>query len=150
MVASGSRTMLAGSLSSCIAGFLLSCRFSQSFGPRRSCIGTGPVFVATGVGNRTRGEGAADRNGTAGVDPADEHGESALGCATHSRRTAQAWVQCRSINRREWDGPAVLPVVFAKESPRSIPQSPYFIGDSKSAIATNARDLQESTPAIAS
>jgi hypothetical protein len=26
------------------------------------------------------------------VDPADEHGESALGCATHSRRTTQARV----------------------------------------------------------
>src|ERR1700730_9719238 len=45
MVASGSRTMIAGSLSSCIAGFLLSCRFSQSSGPRHSCVGTGPAFA---------------------------------------------------------------------------------------------------------
>src|SRR5258707_3227971 len=36
MVASGSRTMIAGSLSSCIAGFHQSCRFSQSSGRRRS------------------------------------------------------------------------------------------------------------------
>src|SRR6202035_4473126 len=28
----------------------LSCRFSQSSGPRYSCIGTGPAFAATGVG----------------------------------------------------------------------------------------------------
>src|ERR1039458_8359493 len=52
MVASGSRTMIAGSLSSCIAGFLLSCRFSQSSDPRHSCVGTAPAFAATGVGSR--------------------------------------------------------------------------------------------------
>jgi hypothetical protein len=49
--------MIDGSLSSCIAGFHQSCRFSQSFGPRRSCVGTGPAFAATGVGNRVDGEG---------------------------------------------------------------------------------------------
>src|SRR5580692_11880334 len=49
--------MIAGSLSSCIAGFLLSCRFSRSSGPRRSCVGTGPAFAATGVGSRARWEG---------------------------------------------------------------------------------------------
>src|SRR6266850_6391913 len=57
MVASGSRTMIAGSLSSCIAGLHQSCRFSQSSGPRPSCVGTGPAFAATGVGNRVDGEG---------------------------------------------------------------------------------------------
>src|SRR6202165_5846053 len=46
MGASGSRTMSAGSLSSCIAGFHQSCRFSQSSGPRRWCVGTGPAFAA--------------------------------------------------------------------------------------------------------
>src|SRR6202045_4945570 len=49
--------MIDGSLSSCIAGFHQSCRISQSFGPRRSCVGTGPAFAATGVGNRVHGEG---------------------------------------------------------------------------------------------
>ncbi len=39
--------MTAGSLSCCIAGFHQSCRFSQSSGPRRSCVGTGPAFAAT-------------------------------------------------------------------------------------------------------
>src|SRR6267142_6129447 len=57
MVASGSRTMIAGSLSSCIAGFHRSCRFSSSSGPRRSCVGIGPAFAATGVGNRAHREG---------------------------------------------------------------------------------------------
>src|ERR1700687_215481 len=36
------------------------------------------------------GRATADRHGAARVDPADEHGESALGRATHPRRTAQA------------------------------------------------------------
>src|ERR1700726_4483831 len=60
LVASGSRTMIAGSLSSCIAGFLLSCRFSQSSSPRHSCVGTGPAFAATGVGSRAHWEGDRD------------------------------------------------------------------------------------------
>jgi hypothetical protein len=34
----------------------------------------------------------SDRHGAARIDPADEHGESALGCATHPRRTARARV----------------------------------------------------------
>src|ERR1700720_876366 len=53
-----SRTMIAGSLSSYIAGF----RFSRSSGPRRSCVGTGPAFAATGVGSRVHWEG--DRRST--------------------------------------------------------------------------------------
>jgi hypothetical protein len=57
MVASGSRTMIAGSLSSCIAGFHQSGRLSQSSGPRRSCVGIGPAFAATGVGSRAHWEG---------------------------------------------------------------------------------------------
>src|ERR1700730_18983325 len=36
------------------------------------------------------GRATADRHGAARIDPADEHGESALGRATHPRRTAQA------------------------------------------------------------
>ena len=38
------------------------------------------------------GRAAADRDGAPRTDPADEHGESALGCATHPWRTAQARV----------------------------------------------------------
>src|SRR5271169_4807396 len=34
----------------------------------------------------------ANRDRTARADPPDERGEFALGCAAHSRRTAQAWV----------------------------------------------------------
>src|SRR6202521_2670783 len=49
--------MIAGSLSNCIVGFRQSCRFSQSSGPRRSCVGTGPAFAATGVGSRAHREG---------------------------------------------------------------------------------------------
>src|SRR5258705_9324346 len=54
--------MIAGSLSSCIAGFRQSCRFSPSSGPRRSCVGIGPAFAATGVGSRVHWE--ADRRST--------------------------------------------------------------------------------------
>src|SRR5258705_9620365 len=39
-----------------------------------------------------RGRAPANRDGIARADPANEHGECALGCATHPRRTAQAWV----------------------------------------------------------
>jgi hypothetical protein len=42
--------------------FLLSCRFSQSSGPRHSSVGTGPAFAATGVGSRAHREG--DRRST--------------------------------------------------------------------------------------
>src|SRR5258707_13308517 len=38
------------------------------------------------------GRATADRNGAVRVDPADERRKSALGRATHSRRTAQARV----------------------------------------------------------
>src|SRR6266851_2957405 len=34
----------------------------------------------------------ANRDGIARADPANEHGEPALGCAAYPRRTAQAWV----------------------------------------------------------
>src|SRR6202049_4986276 len=50
------------------------------------------------------GRATADRNEAARVDPADEHGESALGCATHSRRTAQARVGGRAVGRRQVHG----------------------------------------------
>src|SRR5215831_10923154 len=54
--------MIAGSLSSCIAGFHQSCQSLPSSGPRRSCVGTGPVFAATGAGSRDLQE--ADRRST--------------------------------------------------------------------------------------
>jgi hypothetical protein len=57
MVASGSRTMIAGSLSGCIAGFRRSCRFSRSSGPRRWCVGIGLAFAAIGGGDRPHWEG---------------------------------------------------------------------------------------------
>src|SRR5258706_8352363 len=50
------------------------------------------------------GRAPANRDRIARADPADEHGEPALGCATYPRRTAQAWIQRRSINRRQVHG----------------------------------------------
>jgi hypothetical protein len=55
-------TTIAGSLSSCIAGFRQSCGFSPSSGPIRSCVGIGPAFAATGAGSRAHWE--ADRRST--------------------------------------------------------------------------------------
>src|ERR1700723_3971876 len=52
------------------------------------------------------GRAATDRNGAAGADPANEHGEPALGCASHPRRTAQARVRDRAVERRQVHGQA--------------------------------------------
>ena len=49
-------------------------------------------------------EVASTRRATAdrdGLDPADERRKSALGRATHSRRTAQAGVRGRAVKRRQ-------------------------------------------------
>src|SRR5205807_6716900 len=50
-----------------------------------------------------------DRRGPARADPADERGKPAVGSAAHPWRAAQARLRGRSVERREWDGPAVLP-----------------------------------------
>jgi hypothetical protein len=99
MVASGLRTMIAGSSSSCIAGFLRSCRLSRSSGPRHSCVRTGPAFAATGVGSRATGRATADRHRAARIDPADERRKSALGRATHPRKRAQSMKQSSRSHR---------------------------------------------------
>src|SRR5450759_3808684 len=56
------------------------------------------------------GRAAADRDGPECADPADEHGESALGCAAYPRRTAQARFCSRSIKRRLWSSDVDLQV----------------------------------------
>jgi|SRR5450755_155466 hypothetical protein len=48
----------------------------------------------------------ADRDRAASIDPADERRKSALGCATHPRRTAQTRVSGRAIERRQIYGQA--------------------------------------------
>src|ERR1700748_1361032 len=50
------------------------------------------------------GRATADRHGAARVDPADERRKSALGRATHPRRTAQARVGDRAIERCQVHG----------------------------------------------
>src|ERR1700676_55088 len=52
------------------------------------------------------GRAATDRDGTARADPANEHGEPALGRATHPRRTALARVRDRAVERRQVHGQA--------------------------------------------
>ena len=87
MVASGSRTMIAGSLSSCIAA---GCHNRPARDARALAQGRLSLLLALEVA--PTGRATADRHGAARIDPAHEHGESALGRATHSRRTAQARV----------------------------------------------------------
>src|ERR1700738_4892640 len=50
------------------------------------------------------GRATADRHGAARIDPADERRKSALGRATHPRRTAQARVCDRAVERRQVHG----------------------------------------------
>ena len=85
--------MIAGSFSSCIAGFHQSCRFSQSSGLRRSCGGTGRLSSLLALEIELAGRAPADLDRAACADTASQHGESTLGCTTHPRRTAQAWVE---------------------------------------------------------
>src|SRR5438034_7939812 len=52
---------------------------------------------------------AADRRGTARVDPADKRGKFAVGSAAHPWRTTQARLRSRSVERREIHGQAMRP-----------------------------------------
>src|ERR1700731_4295216 len=52
------------------------------------------------------GRAAADRDGIARADPADEHREPTLGRAAHPRRITQARPRRRSIKRRQIHGQA--------------------------------------------
>src|SRR5258707_14168986 len=96
MVASGSRTMIAGTLSSCIAGFIQLYRWFYpavslvSINPAGShdhpardarAVAQGRLSLLLALEVAPIGRATADRNGAARVDPADEHGEPALGCA---------------------------------------------------------------------
>src|SRR6267143_1763907 len=96
MVASGSRTMIAGPYHP--AG-------SHDHPARDArALASGRFSPLLALEVAPTGRATADRHGAPRVDPADEHGEPALGCATYPRRTAQAWIQRRSINRRQVHG----------------------------------------------
>jgi hypothetical protein len=92
MVASGSRTMIAGSLSSCITGFHPSCVSYDHPARDTRALEQGRLSLLLALEVAPTRRATADPHGAARIDPADEHGESALGCATHPRRTAQARV----------------------------------------------------------
>jgi hypothetical protein len=92
MVASGSRTMTAGSLPSYIAGFLLSCRFSHHPARDTRALAQGRLSLLLALDVAPTGRAPGDPHGAARIDPADERRKSALGRATHPRRTAQARV----------------------------------------------------------
>ena len=108
-VVSNSRTEIACSWSSCIDGFHRSSRPSRSSGPRPSSLASGRLPSVLAVEIPLPWRPAADRRRAARADPADERGKSAVGSAAHPWRAAQARLRGRSVQRREWDGPAVLP-----------------------------------------
>ena len=90
MVASGSQTGIAGSLS---AVSLVSINPAGSHDrPARDTRALSQGRLSLLLALEVAPIGTADRNEAARIDPADEHGESALGRATHPRRTAQARV----------------------------------------------------------
>jgi hypothetical protein len=55
-------------------------------------VASGRLSPLLGLEIELAGRAPVNRDRTARADPADEHGEPALGCATYPRRTAQAWV----------------------------------------------------------
>src|SRR5258708_4082163 len=89
MVASGSRTMIAGSLSSSLVS---SNPESSHNHPARDgrALAQGWLSLLSALEIAPTGRATADRHGAARIDQADERRKSALGRATHSRRTAQA------------------------------------------------------------
>jgi len=92
MVASGSRTMIAGSLSSSIAVSGNSAG-SHNYPARDPCaLAQGGLSLLLALEVARSGRATTDRDRSACADPADECREPALGRATHPRRTAQARV----------------------------------------------------------
>ena len=85
MVASGLRTMIAGSLSSCIGGFHQSCRSSQHPARDARALAQGRLSLLLALEIASTGRAATNRGGAARADPANEHGEPVLGSAAHSR-----------------------------------------------------------------
>src|SRR6266478_4097244 len=61
--------------------------------------------------SRPLGGRTEDRRGPARVDPADERGKSAVGCAAHPWRATQARLRGRSVQRREVYGQAMWTAV---------------------------------------
>ena len=60
--------------------------------PETRTLASGWLSPLLALAIASTGRATADRGGIACADPADDHGEFALGSATYSRRTAQARV----------------------------------------------------------
>jgi hypothetical protein len=98
MVGSGSRTMIAGSLSSCIAGSTVSLVSINPAGshnrPARDAraLAQDRLSLVLALEVAPIGRATTNRDGAARIDPADERRKSSLGRAAHPRRTTQARV----------------------------------------------------------
>ena len=93
MDVSGSRTMIAGSLSN-VSLVCVNPEGSHNHPAQDArALAQDRLSLLLPLKVAPTGSATADRNGAARVDPADERRKSALECATHPRRTAQARVE---------------------------------------------------------
>jgi len=92
MVASGSRTMIAGFFIQLYRWVPSVLQVVTTSGPRRSCVGIGPLSPLLAIGSRATGRTAADRHGAPRVDPQMSTENQLWGAPRYPRRTAQAWV----------------------------------------------------------
>src|SRR5882724_9595790 len=69
--------------------------------PETLALAQGRLSLLLALEVAPTGRAPADRHGAARIDPADESRKSALGRATHPRRTAQARVCDRAVERRQ-------------------------------------------------
>jgi hypothetical protein len=92
MVASGSPTMIAGSYPAVSLVSINPAGFHDHPAGDALALASGRLSSLLALEIAPIGRATADRHGVARIDPADERRESALGRATHSRRTAQARV----------------------------------------------------------
>ena len=92
MVASGSRTMIAGSLSRWPLGSVdPEGPYDRPAGDARA-VAQGRLSLLLALEVASIGRATADRHGAARIDPADERRKPALGRAARPRRTAQTRV----------------------------------------------------------
>src|SRR6267154_2704574 len=77
---------------------------SRSSAPRPSSLASGRLPSVLALEIPLAWTPTEDCRGSARVDPTDERGKSAVGCAAHPWRAAQARLRGRSVERREVHG----------------------------------------------
>src|SRR5882724_2402984 len=98
MVASGSRTMIACSLSSCIAGSHHPEGSHHHPARDPGALAQGRLSLLLALEVAPTGRATADRHGAARIGPPDEHGLWPFERAPHARRPAKAWLVGRQVD----------------------------------------------------